>query len=541
MADGGAMNISIRLIGGGSLDSVNGSILNGGFLTRTYASQILDKLIKSEIAAAEGEDAAAEEIRTVTKVLIDKSRTAHMVSGAFVKNLWEYVDGQDRSPTARAELIKNLQSILEQSDYYKNEEIFNKIRNNIPLVTSYKPSENRFESLKSKYGSQVDAKDFTSVASYLALLVGLPLASTGLYSEVQLHTFKFNDAAGEMAGKQISDAPIRVADVFKHPDQDGSLAKNTSISNALSLLANYLSNPKQPLYKISNDTQYSEIKVDESQRQEGDPAAAPDKKAKNNADDFKKPDDFTTPNIRYIIRSIPAKEYTDENKKSIADYVVNPEKLIAQIIIYDANASPNYDKIIGAYSYGKLAGENGKKITPDFAKDVFKRAFPSIIYGATNSMLKSVNVSTDINNAISQQNILDIGKDFYLGRSKSDASTDVSEISLFPGAVTISMIGLPIIERGQEVYLDLGTGTTLDALYYVTAVKHDFRPGEFTTSLTLTYKGQGSVMSLTTMLEKFNDALKPSEKAPQPATESKSAPTTDPSGSRRGVGRTAER
>jgi len=75
----------------------------------------------------------------------------------------------------------------------------------------------------------------------------------------------------------------------------------------------------------------------------------------------------------------------------------------------------------------------------------------------------------------------------------------------------------------------------------VTSVKHDFRPGEFTTNLTLTYKGQGSVMSLTTMLEKFNDALKPSEKAPLPATESKSAPTMNPSGSRRGVGRTAER
>lgn len=546
MAEGGAMNINIRLIGGGSLDAVNGSILNGGFLTRTYASQLLDKLIKSEITAEEGEKAAAEEIRTVTKVLIDKSRTAHMVDGSFVKTLWSYADGQNRTSESRAELIQSLQSILERSDYYKNEELFNKIRNNIPLVSSYKPSENRFESLKSKYGSQVDAKDFTSVASYLALLVGMPLASTGLYSEVQLHTFKFNDAAGEMAGKQISDAPIRVADVFKHPDQDGSLAQNTSISNALTLLANYLSNPKQPLYEISSPTQYSEIKVDESKKQEGDPTAAPDKKAQDKPDDFKKPEDFTTPNIRYIIRSVPAKEYVDESKKSIADYVVNPEKLIAQIIIYDANASPNYNKIIGAYSYGKLAGADGKKITPDVAKDVFKRAFPSIIYGATNSMLKSVNVSTDINNAIAQQNILDMGKDFYLGRSKSDASTDVGEISLFPGAVTISMIGLPIIERGQEVYLDLGTGTTLDALYYVTSVKHDFRPGEFTTNLTLTYKGQGSVMSLTTMLEKFNDTLKPSEKAPEtpkPVTSSSTRPVDNGSsnGRERSRGRGASR
>ena len=104
------------------------------------------------------------------------------------------------------------------------------------------------------------------------------------------------------------------------------------------------------------------------------------------------------------------------------------------------------------------------------------------------------------------------------------------------------MIGLPIIERGQEVYLDLGTGTTLDALYYVTSVKHDFRPGEFTTNLTLTYKGQGSVMSLDTMLKQFNDTLKPKEKAPEAVKPTTSAPTTSsdlpPLGRQTGVIRT---
>jgi hypothetical protein len=513
MSDGGAMNITMRLIGGASLDAVNGSILNGGFLTRTYATQMLDKLIKSEIAAEEGAEASVEDIRTVTSVLIDKSRTAHMVDGTFVEALWAYVNSDDRTLFARERLIIQLQDILKQSEYYKNEEIFDIIRKNMPTVSSYAPASNVFDILKSEYGSQVDDKDFTSVASYLALLVGMPLASTGLYSEVQIHTFKFNSAAGAMAGKQISDAPIRVADVFRHPDQEGSLAQNTSITNALTLLGNYLSNPKQPLYGIASTAQYSAIKVDETQRETGDPAAAPDKKAKDAADDFEKPPDFTTPNIRCFIRSVPAKEYKDEQKKTIADYVVNPEKLIAQVIVYDANSSPNFNKIIGAYSYGKFTNLKDKKITPDFAKDIFKSSFPSVIYGATNSMLKSVNVTTDINNAIATQNILDAAKDQYLGRSKSDVSSDVSEITLFPGAVTVSMIGLPIIERGQEVYLDLGTGTTLDALYYVSAVKHDFRPGEFTTNLTLTYKGQGSVMSLTTMLQNFYETLPEGQKS----------------------------
>lgn len=553
MGENGSMNIAIRLIGGASLDAVNGSVLNGGFITRGYATQILDKLIKSEISGVEGELDTPEEIRAVSQIIIDKSRTGQMIDGNFVKTIWEYCKNPDRSDGDLKILIEQLSEILKQADYYRNDDILSIIKQNMPNVESG-PGADLFKDMKSRYVDAISAKEFTSVGGYLALLVGLPLAATGLYSEIQLHTFKFNDAAGKVAGKQISDAPIRIADVLRNPDQPGSLSQNTSVSNALTLLTNYLGNPKQPLYGISSFTEYSSIKVDDTQQTSGEPAKSADTKSNEQADTFKKPPNFVTPNIRCFMRSMPAKEYIDDSKKTIADYDINPEKLVAQIIVYDANSSPSFEKIIGAYGYTNLKGLVDDKalsisggsdflsritnsltrpatkgrITPDIAKDVFKQAFPSIIYGATNSVLKSVSVSTDINNAIAQQNILDVSKDIILGRSKSDASTDVGEISLFPGAITISMIGLPIIERGQEIYLDLGTGTTLDALYYVTAVKHDFRPGDYTTNLTLTYKGQGSVMSLTTMLESFNDTLSSDKKANKPEAAKESAPTTPP-------------
>lgn len=535
MGENGAMTINIRLIGGTSVDAVNGSILNGGFLTRAYASQILDKLIKSEIREESGEKQATEEVRTVTQVLIDKSRTANMVDGKFIKEIWKYVSNDERSQDDRKQLITLLKDTLDQSVYYKNEEIFEKIRNNIPLVSAYKPSADIFRSLKGQYGTAIVEQDFTSVASYLTLLVGMPLAATGLYSEVQIHTFKFNEGAGKMAGQLIADAPVRIDDVFRDPSAPGSLSQNTSISNAITLLGNYLSNPKQPIYGISNQAEYEKIKVGVSTQPSGDPAKATEAKVSNDKapDSFDKPPDFTTPNIKFTIRAVPAKEYSSEREKTIANYVVNPEKLIAQIIIYDGNSSPNFDKIIGAYGYTKLKELNGKKITPDIAKNVFKDTFPSIVYGSTNSVIKSISVSTDINNAIGQQNTIDVGKEIILGRSKSDASSDIGEISLFPGSVTISMIGLPIIERGQEVYLDIGTGTTLDALYYVSSVKHDFRPGEFTTNLTLIYKGQGSVMSLTTMLEQFNKTLPSAQKAKVTDAPKESAPTKAESASPR--------
>jgi hypothetical protein len=315
----------------------------------------------------------------------------------------------------------------------------------------------------------------------------------------------------------------------------GSLSENSSINNALLLLGNYLNNPKQPQYGISTQTQFDQIKVEATKPAE-DPAKSVDDKAKKPADDdFKVTSDFTTPNIRYIVRSVPAKVYTGSGT-SLADYQVDPSRLIAQVIVYDSNASPNFDRIVKAYEYGKTKGTNLTNepipttgITADEAKATFKRLAPSITYGAVNSMMRSVSVSTDLNPVIAQQQIIEMGKDIFLGNVKADESTDVNEIKLFPGSVSISMLGMPIIERGQEIYLDLGTGTTLDSLYYVTSVKHDLKPGDFTTSLSLVYKGQGSVSSLTTMIENYNKTFekpKQAEIKKEPATSSPTKPET---------------
>ena len=530
MADGGSMSINLRLIGGASLDVTNGAVLNGGFITRGYASSLLDKLLRADIEEVDGKSQATTEIRPITDILIDKSRTANLVSRDFVDKMWEYSTKDHRSDEDRKKLIKELTDVLNQSNYYKNEEIFEQLKKALKNV-GVNGFDAAFDKINAKYKTQIAKQDFTSVSAYLTLLVGMPLASTGLYDEVQIHTFKFNESAGDLAGTQISDACVRIPDVLRRSDQPGALAGESSISTALALLANYLNNPKQPQYGIAEVSDYLTIKVDDVQKPAEDPSSKPDEKSKKTPErEFKVGPGFTTPNIRYIVRSVPAKIF-DENAKSIADYQVNPERLIAQIIVYDGNASPNLEQVIEAYNYGKLKNTNPDNspiptnaLTTDEAKMTFKRIAPSIIYGAVNSVLKSVNVSTDINNAIAQQQIIDEGKDLYLGQSKADESSDVNEISLFPGAVTISMIGLPIIERGQEIFLDLGTGTTLDALYYVSSVKHNFQPGDFTTNLTLIYKGQGTISSLKTILDNYNKTLAPNQKADtRPAS-----PTSEP-------------
>ena len=47
------------------------------------------------------------------------------------------------------------------------------------------------------------------------------------------------------------------------------------------------------------------------------------------------------------------------------------------------------------------------------------------------------------------------------------------------------MLGCPIIRYAQHFFVDFGTGTSVDDVYYVKTVNHRITPGSFTTSVSL--------------------------------------------------------
>lgn len=54
-----------------------------------------------------------------------------------------------------------------------------------------------------------------------------------------------------------------------------------------------------------------------------------------------------------------------------------------------------------------------------------------------------------------------------------------------PAQVSLTMKGNPFTAFGQYMFADFKTGTTVDNIYAVSSVTHDFTPGNFTTSVTL--------------------------------------------------------
>lgn len=514
LQNGGGMNINLRLAGGATVDSMNGSVLIGNFVTQTLATSLFNKFIKSTI---ENDPILSRdnqtETRPVTTILTSKDRKGQLIDRDFIDKILRYTrqDGPSNTEDTKR-LIRELENLIngDPGKQYSNKDGIKAIEDVLKQINVTEFGDLTFDKMSKKI-TGIRKEDFTTVGAYLTRLVAAPLAATGLYDEVQVHTFTFNDSAGAMASLPISDACINISEIIGKEDDKGSLYYNDAIARATSLLAERLSNPLLSTYMIESrtGTQAKGTETESATVAVTETNSTAVKQVKNDQTPDV-PEDFTTPNIKCILRAVPAKVISQgvgSVSNSLANAEIDNTRLIAQIIVYDANATPNPDVIVKAYDYvNKRKTGVTSDLTPDLAKEIAKTAYPSITYGSLNSVIESVSVSTDTNGAIQTNNIIEFGKSLYTDSLKADKVANITELTVFPVSVSVTLFGLPIIERGQEIYLDLGTGTTLDSVYYVSAVRHDLRNMKFSTNLTLIPKGQGTVRGIGRIIENYKKA-----------------------------------
>ena len=136
---------------------------------------------------------------------------------------------------------------------------------------------------------------------------------------------------------------------------------------------------------------------------------------------------------------------------------------------------------------------------------------PSITYGTANSPIKNISVNSTVSDQVSQTIMI---ASFASKNNPQDVKSntdDFEEVTVVPATITVNMIGNPFITRGQQLYIDFGTNTTLDNIYTVKSVKHSIVAGDFSTSMTLIFGGQGDasnfmdeiVDNIATLKEKF--------------------------------------
>ena len=188
------------------------------------------------------------------------------------------------------------------------------------------------------------------------------------------------------------------------------------------------------------------------------------------------------------------------------------DKTILRIHVHDAGAIPHSDEVV----LGLGSREDGKVIKPpdlepatqqnitlsdkfknsrNFWKSVIASKYPTIIHGNSSSVIKSVNVDSNVPPIIANVQIVE-GYERTIARQVVDENeAQFDEVQFFPTAVNVSMMGCPMMLRGTTLFLDLKTGTSLDNLYQANTVTHSITPGDFTTTVNLLAPNQNIVAS----------------------------------------------
>jgi hypothetical protein len=120
---------------------------------------------------------------------------------------------------------------------------------------------------------------------------------------------------------------------------------------------------------------------------------------------------------------------------------------------------------------------------------------PTIIHGASSGVVNSISVSSNTTGQL--QNILVVESYGQIKNGEEDSSLTepFDETVLIPTTVQLEMMGFPGLARGQQIFIDFGTQTSLDNLYTVKTVDHSVSQGQFKTSSTLVATNQMIVKS----------------------------------------------
>ena len=112
----------------------------------------------------------------------------------------------------------------------------------------------------------------------------------------------------------------------------------------------------------------------------------------------------------------------------------------------------------GEESEGIIA--NGvNNLTNRQLKNFIKSHYATVVYGSNNSTVKSINVSSTTSDRIGQAKFMTLRKQIREGIISKSDSTIAEEVRVVPASIDLQMYGCPFIDRGQIIFIDMGTDT----------------------------------------------------------------------------------
>jgi len=160
------------------------------------------------------------------------------------------------------------------------------------------------------------------------------------------------------------------------------------------------------------------------------------------------------------------------------------------------------NKFIGNKNYIDVLKEELGNLNYNSVKQIMKRSYPTIIYGASGTTIKNISVSANTSGELSNVLMVESYGKLRDGQVKGHSyESEFESITTLPNTVSVNMMGQPMIGRGNNIFIDFGTNTSLDNIYTVKSVSHSLSRGDFSTTVQLVPSNIGAISS-------FKDRMK---------------------------------
>jgi len=405
----------------------------------------------------------------------------------------------------------------------------------------------------------IKKEDYLPLSSLVYAFLGVPLAACCKFDEVQVHFYPANVNALGAANINVGDFPVPVSVVETAISQlenpscyslirtiiELAITKPSYIAYGLSDLYTKKEglqtassegvdpNAKTDAAKEKEKSANQQEEVDRKLR-EGDPDI--ERKIQEIATSLQAPSaDFQLPDIRIYVESVSMTEDTPDSKQVAS----RTGGVMAKVHIFDKHRSPyfkeqvvlraiNSSDIVSTYA-GKavklgsgtstqdavgtsieevtkvIKSEGSAAIIARFdqakIKEIIKSVMPVIKIGSDSSVIGQLSISSNTGGALANALMIDAYRGTIDPQTSKSSTASAEEIVVLPSTLNVTMLGSPLVQYGQQFYLDAGTGTTLDSIYIVTSVQHSISPDSFTTQMSMTPSYQGSMRSFKTAIK----------------------------------------
>ena len=149
------------------------------------------------------------------------------------------------------------------------------------------------------------------------------------------------------------------------------------------------------------------------------------------------------------------------------------------------------------------------KGSADFVRDYLLNTVPKITIGANGTTILSADLSSKADPLLSTVNMLRNVK--VKNTVAPNGAGDYGlPLRVVPAQLSLTTLGCPLAQMAQTYFVDFKTSTTLDNLYIVTGLNHNFSQGRYETQWTLGYSdAYGKFTGAPNLIEAFKKLVPP--------------------------------